>query len=128
MSSNHRQQVWALVVWRLRHGDFVAVRTIAESMQCPAGEVQQHETTERAATRICREQVGLEVVDWQLSDRAGDSAKMLGVVTEATVELATGANWVDVEQLPMLTVIASNMDLLEAYLALKELRPENATH
>lgn len=128
MDATRSQQVWALLVWRLRHGDFIAVRAADNSMQCPVGEVQQHETLERAATRICREQVGLEVVDWQLSDRPRESQKMIAIVTAATVELATGATWVDVEQLPMMTVIASNMDLLEAYLALQELRPESATH
>lgn len=121
MNSYERQQVWVLAIWRLRHGDFISVRADEDSMAIPVGEVQRHETPERAANRICREQVGLEVVEWDPSKRPSEIDVMVAVVTEATIDLAAGAVWLDVEQLPMMSAIAWNLDLLEAWFHLQHL-------
>lgn len=123
-----RKQICALVVWRLPHGDFVAVDTTGETMHCAADELQEFETNERAATRVAREKLGVDVISWQQAERPSEAQVMVAVLDEAPLALTADAHWVDVEQLPMLTVITGTTDLLEAYLALQEFNRESATH
>ena len=119
---DHRvSTVWAVVLWQLRHGSFVPLRTVDNTMSVPSCQLATGQTASQAADRINQTQIGVVVDGWESVPLPDEAALMVTRVSEAPIELAAGSHWVDVDQLPLLSAFTPGFDLMTLYLALQQL-------
>lgn len=116
-----RPKVWAVVVWKLQHGTFVALRTVDETIAPVDCRLTTSQTPGQAADTVTQNSMGVTVSGWtELPARAGLHL-MVSTVTEAPIDLGSEANWIDVDQLPLLSAFTPGFDLVTLYLALQQL-------